>query len=67
MNEAYYRDSLIKNIQVINELISKVNKKTNHFYIILFIFFIVIVLLLILCFNAYQKNKILYNEIKKSI
>ena len=67
MNEAEYRNRLIENIEIINELILKVNKKTNHFYLILFILFIVIVILLILCFYAYQRNKNIYNEIKKGI
>ena len=67
MNEAEYRNRLIENIEVINELILKVNKKINHFYIILFIFFIVIFILLILCFYAFQRNKNIYNEVKKRI
>ena len=68
MNEAEYRNRLIENIEIINELILKVNRKNKHFYIILLIFFIVIVvLLLIICFYAYQRNKNIYNEVKKSI
>ena len=68
MNEAEYRNRLIENIQIINELILKVNRKNKHFYIILLIFFIVIVvLMIIICFYAYQRNKNIYNEVKKRI
>jgi uncharacterized membrane protein YhaH (DUF805 family) len=68
MNEIEYRNRLIENIEIINELILKVNKKNKHFYIILLIFFIVIVvLLIIICFYVSQRNKNIYNEVKKKI
>ncbi len=66
MNEIEYRNRLIENIEIINELILKVNRKNKYFYIILLILFIVIVvLLLIICFYAYERNKNIYNEVKK--
>jgi ABC-type microcin C transport system permease subunit YejE len=55
MNETEYRESLINNIQVLNELISKVNKKNNQLYTLLFVGFVVIVCLLLLC--IYINNK----------
>lgn len=51
MNEIEYRNRLIENIEVINELILKVQKKNKYFNIILVILIIIIIfLLLIICF-----------------
>lgn len=54
MNETEYRNRLIENINMINELILKVNKKNMTIYI-LFICFIIVVLILI--FYIYTTNK----------
>jgi hypothetical protein len=61
MNEAEYRKRLIENIQVINELIIKVNKKNMIIYILVICFFIV-VLLLILYIYTTNKKKDLRNK-----
>jgi hypothetical protein len=60
MNEAEYRNRLIENIEVINELIIKVNKKNMIIYILV-ICFLVVVSLLILYIYTTNKKKDLRN------
>jgi len=54
MNEAEYRNILIENIEVINELIIKVNKKNMIIYILLICF---IALILLFIFSIYSTNR----------
>lgn len=67
MNEIEYRNRLIENIEVINELILKVQKKNKYFNIILVILIIVIVsLLIIICFYVYQRNQYINKDTSKN-
>jgi len=58
MNEIEYRNRLIENIETINELILKVDRKNKTFYIILMVCVIIIlILLLIVFFYAINRKK----------
>ena len=52
MNEIEYRNRLIENIELINELILKVQKKNKYFNIILVILIIIIIFLLIIILSG---------------
>ena len=67
MNEIEYRNRLIENIDVINELILKVQKKNKYFNIILVILIIIIIfLLLIICFYAYERHQNINKDTSKN-
>lgn len=58
MNEIDYRDSLIKNIHILNELIIKVdNKNKINSYILIIIGVSILIFLMILCFIVYKYNR----------
>jgi hypothetical protein len=62
MNEAEYRNILIENIEVINELIIKVNKKNKIIYILIICFFIVVLLLIFFIYSTNKKKDLRNNK-----
>lgn len=57
MNETEYKIRLIENIEVLNNLIIKVNKKNNIIYFLILIGLIIIILLAMICIRIYNKRK----------
>lgn len=56
MNETEYRNLLMENIEVINELIIKVNKKNMTIYILVICFIAVVLLLIFFIYRINRKN-----------
>lgn len=57
MNEAEYRNRLIENIETLNNLIIKVNKKNNISYFLIFIGLIIIILMAMICIFIYNNRR----------
>jgi len=64
MNETEYKIRLIENIEVLNNLIIKVNKKNNIIYFLILIGLIIIILLAMICILIYNKRRTYLKEIE---
>lgn len=64
MNETEYKIRLIENIEVLNNLIIKVNKRNNIIYFLILIGLIIIILLGMICILIYNKRRTDLKEIE---
>ena len=64
MNETEYKVRLIENIEVLNNLIIKVNKRNNIIYFLILIGLIIIILLGMICILIYNKRRTDLKEIE---